>query len=152
MATTSDPRAASFDAAKFRDAIKFAMNMGLPPTEAHRATFRWKTVRTFAAADSGGKPFTKTATAVTTVSHDDVQIDCAVEFVARATLSGGTPLGDFDTPRAKITVLDVDHPAIVGATEVLLGGNTYRIDFTEPSVGLFGVEVYTIHCSAIDEN
>lgn len=149
---TSDPRGSGFNETQFRDAIKFAMSMGTPQTEAMRPTFRWTTVKTFNNADSGGKPWTKNATPTSTESKPDVQIDCAVEFVTRTTLSGGTAIGDFDTPRAKLTVLDVDYPSIEGANEVLLGGNTYKIDFVAPPDGLFGVEVYYIHCSAIDES
>lgn len=148
----SDPRGAGFNEAQFRDAIKFAMKMGTPEAVNLRPTFRWTTVKTFTKADSGGKPWTKNATPIATESRPDVQIDCAVEFVTRSTLSGGTAIGDFDTPRAKLTVLDVDYASIEGADQVILGGNTYKVDFVAPPDGLFGVTVYYIHCSAVDES
>lgn len=146
-----------FDAATFRTAIKNTMKMGSPNTVEQKATFRWKTFRAFSGSDSSGKPWVKDAVPVYEVSYPDVQIDCAVEFITRSTLSGGTAVGDFDTPRAIITVLDVDYVKIAqtsetdGADLVLLGGATYKIDFVAPPIALFDVDVYQIHCSAVDE-
>jgi hypothetical protein len=153
MATIpGDPRASGFDAPGFRDAIKFAMKMGLPEDTAERPTFRWKAVKTFTSADPAGNPYNRKAAPITNVQHADVQIDCAVEFISRSTLGGGTPAGDFETPRAIITVMDVDYPDVDGATEILLGGNTYHIDFVAPPTGLFGATVYQIHASAESES
>lgn len=152
MASTTDPRAAGFDAAAFRDAIKFAMNMGAPEDTSERVTFRWKTVKTYNQADPHGNPYNRRATPVSTTTHADVQIDCAVEFIPRASLGTGTPVGDFETPRAIITVLDEDYPSVEGADEVLMGGNVYRIDYVQPPVGLFSVTIYQIHVSAESES
>lgn len=141
----------AFDADAFRTAIKNTMKMGAPTDASERATFIWTTVKTFSRADSGGKPWTKDATAATVVTHDPVQVDVAVEFIPRATIASGTPMGAFESPRAVITVLDEDYALIEGANKVLLGGNSYTIDYIAPPVGLFDVTVYEIHCSAIDE-
>jgi hypothetical protein len=151
MATVSDPSFSGFNADLFRSKIKSTMRMGLPNTTAERATFRWTVGHTFASADGGGSPWDFGATPVTTTAHADVQIDCAVDFVPRATLAGGTAVGHFDTPRAIITVLDEDYPDIVGADTVLLGENVYTIDFVAPPVGLFTVTIYQLHVSAQDE-
>lgn len=141
-----------FDAAAFRTAIKNTMRMGAPQDTNERATFIWTTTKTYSRADSGGKPWTKDASVQTTSAHDPVQIDVAVEFVPRSTLAGGTPVGNFETPRAIITVLDEDYALIEGADKVLLGENTYNIDFVAPPIGLFEVTVYQLHCSARDES
>lgn len=151
MARSTDPRASGFNAAAFKDAVKFAMKMGAPDSEALRATFIWRSVSTYAAADSGGQPWSLSDTPLTTTETDPVLVDVAVEFVARTTLAGGTPIGNFDTPRAIITILDDDYALITGADQVLLGGNTYNIDLVAPPLGLFGVTIYQLHCSAIDE-
>lgn len=151
MASSTDARAAGFNAAEFRDAIKFAMNMGLPETESERATFRWNVDRTFAVADSGGVPFSKAEVPVTEVEHDDVQVDVAVEFTNVRGADITNAVGQFNTARAVITVLDEDYALIEGANMVLLGGNTYDIKFVRPPVGLFAVTVYQLDCEARDE-
>lgn len=140
-----------FDPVVFRDSVKKVMKMGAPDSEALRATFIWTPVSTYSTADSGGQPWSIDETPVTTTEHDPVLVDVAVEFVARTTLAGGTPLGHFDTPRAIITILDDDYALVSGADKVLLGGNTYTIDLVAPPLGLFSVTIYQLHCSAIDE-
>ena len=152
MASTTDPRASGFDAAAFRDSIQFAMNMGLPETESERVTFRWTPEKDYTIEDPGGNPYDYTATPTNTVAPADVQVNAAVEFVTRTTLSGGTAVGEFNTPRAVITLLDVDYADVEGADKVLLGGNTYYVDFVAPPIGLFDVTIYQIHCSAGDES
>jgi hypothetical protein len=152
MAQTTDPRAAGFNAAQFRDAIKFAMNMGLPNTVSERATFRWIPDYTYSEADPGGTPYDLDAVPTATDAPEDVQVDCAVEFVSRASASGGTAVGDFDVARAIITVLDTDYASIEGCNQVVLGGDTYDVDFVAPPMGLFEVTIYQIYCTAVDES
>ena len=128
--------------------------MGLPNDVADRPTFKWDTVRTYANSanvDASGNPWNFSTTPTTSTTHADVQVDCAVEFIPRVTLAGGTPIGHFDTPRAIITVLDEDYTLIEGATSVTLGQNEYVIDYIAPPLGMFSVTVYQIHCSAKDE-
>lgn len=151
MASSTDTRAAGFNASEFKDAIKFAMHMGLPESEAERATFRWDVERTFAVADAGGIPFDKNVDPVSEVSHDDVQVDVAVEFSNVRGQDITTSVGQFTAAHAVITVLDEDYALIQGANTVLLGGNTYDINFVRPPVGLFSVTVYQMDCTARDE-
>lgn len=143
----------NFSATEFREAITFAMTMGLPENEQERATFRWTSTKTFTnAVDPTGSPYDFDEVPATTTTHDDVRIPVAVEFFALRTASeGGTPLGSFNTPKAVLTVLDTDYPSIEGADQVLLGGNTYTIDFVAPPLGLFDATIYQIYCTALDE-
>jgi hypothetical protein len=140
-----------FNADTFRTNIKNTMRMGSPQSVPERVTFRWRTKKNYAGkTDKKGKPFDLAAAA--TIPADakaDIQIDCAVEIEDRN--PAGTPLGQFNTPKATITVLDEDYALIDGAHEVLIGENTYTINYTEP-VGLFSVTVYTIHATARDES
>jgi hypothetical protein len=152
MASTTDPRASGFNAAQFRDAIKFAMNMGLPNTVSERATFRWTPDYTYSTSDPGGTPYDLESTPTATDAPEDVQIDCAVEFVSKANASGGTALGPFDVTRAVITILDTDYSSVAGADQVLLGENTYKVDFVAPPMGLFEVTIYQVYCTAVDES
>lgn len=145
---------AGFDPAEFRTNIRAAMEMGLPTDPAERVTFRWKAVKVFnSATDHSGDPYDFSATPDVVTTHPDVQVPAAVEFFAiRTSSEGGTAVGHFDTPRAVITVLDVDYPSVEGADEVVLGGNTYKINYVAPPLGLFEVTVYQIHCTAGDES
>lgn len=152
MAGTTDSRAAGFNPAAFRDAIRFAMHMGLPNATEERATFRWTTVRTYDTADPAGNPYDYTATPATSVAHDDVLIPVAVEFSARPAGSRDTAVGQFDSSRAVITVLDEDYALVEGADLVLLGGNTYEVEFVGPPLGLFDVTIYQLYCDARDES
>lgn len=140
-----------FDATAFRAAVRATMVMGLPNATADKATFRWTTVETFDVEDPAHNPYDWTDTPATSVAHADVQVPVAVEFAARPAASLDTPVGQFDAARVEITVLDVDYVLIEGANEVLLGENTYDIDFVGPPGGLFGVDVYSIYATARDE-
>lgn len=140
-----------FDADAFRQAIRATMTMGLPNATADRATFRWTTAETFAIEDQDHNPYDWTDTPATSDAHADVQIPVAFEFAARPAASLDNPMGQFDSTRVEITILDVDFPLIEGANEVVLGENTYDIDFVGPPRGLFEVDVYTIYATARDE-
>lgn len=152
MAVPTDPNFGSeFDADAFRSNIKSAMQMGSPNSVAEKATFRWETQKTYTAStDSVGRPYDLASAPVTVETIDDVQVDCAVEFINKNAV--GTPIGEFNNPRVEITILDVDYDLIQGASKVLLGGNTYNIQFVGPPVALFSVTVYTIHAQAADES
>ncbi len=156
MATLNAPGFQGFNPDVFRTAVKNVMKMGAPDSSNEKATFTWTPQKTYASKDSGGKPWAKDATRTATVTPASVQVDVAVEFVPRSTLSGGTSMGEFDTPRAIITILDDDYALIfadgVRADNVLLGGNKYKIDYAAPPIGLFSVTVYQLHCSARDES
>lgn len=142
----------NFNPTAFRNAIIDAMNMGLPSDSTNAATFRWNPQRTFNKVDPSGTPYDLTAAPVTDTTPEDVQIPCAVEFSARPAGSVETGMGEFDSSRAIITVLDDHLPSVSGADQVLLGGNTYDIQFTGPPIGLFEVTVYQIFAIARDES
>lgn len=152
MATPTDPAfGAGFDAAGFRNAIRQTMVMGQPNAVEERATFQWTTESSYAQEDPAHNPYSWDDTPVVSTSHADVQVPVAVEFSARPAASVDTSVGQFDTSRAVITILDSDYALITGADKVLLGGNTYVIDFVAPPLGLFEVTIYQMFCSALDE-
>lgn len=152
MASTTDPRAAAFDAAEFRDGVKFAMSMGLPDDTSERLTFRWRDDKTYTTADPTGKPYDYSDTPSRTVTKDDVQITAGVKFISRATSAANTPVGQMDLPRVIVTILDEDYDSVSDADEIVLDGNTYTIDYWEPPTGLFDVTIYNVHASAVDES
>lgn len=148
----TDPRATAFAAAKFKDAIRFAMGMGSPEPEDQRPTFIWTTDKTFTTADPAGDPYSWDEVPTKTTTHEPVQPLCSVQFVPRKSASEGTPFGEVDVTRAIITMLDDEYETIKGADRVLLGGNTYELSMVAPPEGLFGVTTYVVFANAVDES
>lgn len=149
---------ASFDATQFRDAIKFAMNMGLPDDPNERATFYFRpTMRYVDQAgneainprlDQNGKPLDPSIRIVR--EHPTpVQVPVAVEF--NTANVDERPVGAFKPTRVSITVLDEHWPRVEQAIEVELGGDRYVISYERPPVGLFEVTIHTIECFAQSE-
>lgn len=138
-----------FDSTVFRREIKNVMKMAAPTAVEERVTFLFDDVKTYSTpTDPSGRPYTLNASAASVESTDSVQVDCAVEIVDR--VPSGTPIGEFNNPRAIITVLDEDYALIEGSSKCLIGGNTYTVNYINP-IGLFDVTVYQIHTQARDE-
>lgn len=144
----TDPR---FNATQFRDAIHFAMNMGMPNKTADKATFRWTVKKDYAQEDAGGVPFDLTSSPIAVQAHPDVIVPVAWEFSARPSQSQIGVIGEFDSTRVQITILDTEYVQVQGADTVIMGGNTYDIQFVAPPIALFEVDVFTIYCQARDE-
>lgn len=142
----------AFSPTAFRDAIHFAMNMGMPNKTADKATFRWTVKKDYSIEDAGGVPFDLTSTPVAVQAHPDVIVPVAWQFSARPSQSQTTVTGEFDSTRVEITILDEEYVQVQGADLVIMGGNTYEIQFVSPPVGLFEVDVYSIYCQARDES
>lgn len=141
-----------FSADAFRDAIHFAMTMGSPTSEVARATFVWKTKDDFASADNTGSPWDWADTPTVDNSIENVTLtNVAVEYSPALGDLTARSAGQFDNPGATLTLLDEEYAQVVGADEVLLGGNTYVIDYVT-QVALFEVDVYQIFCTARDES
>ena len=143
---------ADFNATEFRTNIRNVMLMGTPTQTSEQATFQWTAEKSFSASDLGGDPWDFAATPTSTVTHADVQVPVAVEFTARPGASADEVAGHFDASRAVITILDEDYALVQGADLVVLGGNTYEVEFVAPPVGLFDVTVYTVYAIARDES
>ncbi len=144
-----------FDASAFRDAIHFAMTMGLPNTVNERATFKWKVEREFSKHDAKGSPWDWGDTPSTEETLPDVQIPVAVELLSKGGDTLDTHFGEFDVARAIISVLDEDFVELTQngrfADQVEMADALYDIQFVAPPVGLFEVTVYSIHAQAVDE-
>lgn len=155
MARLTDPRAAGFDPAAFRDGIKFAMRMGAPDAANERVTFRWLDQPAYTTHDPAGRSYDWTTPPTSTVTVADLQLDCAVELLGGP--SGETNIGTFDANKMVITLLDDDYEALIahGARlpdVVLAGGNTYLVQYLAPPVGLFDVTVYRLFTESRDES
>jgi len=148
-----------FDAAGFREAIKFAMRMGAPTALSEQVKFRWVPVRTYTTDDAAGFPLSWTDSPLTNVAPADLAADVAIEFATASSLSvsSGTSIGHFDTTRGVVTILDVDWTVVLahgGRTpdQVTIDGNVYVVRFVGPPLGLFDVTIYQLNIEALDES
>ena len=149
----------SFDADTFRNAIKFAMQMGAAPIVALRPTFLFKSAGTtytkggVAVAnprlDRDGKPLDPDIATVI-VADRGVQVDCAIE-IARADAEE-IPVGNFRPTKAVITVLDDEYALIKGAREMLYDGDRYLYGYEPEALGMFDVGVFTLIFYALQDN
>lgn len=131
--------------------MHFVMQMATPTQVNERVTFKWNVEKTYAHADPAGRPYAWNQTPSVVTAHDDVQVDCVIEFSARPAGSRDTPFGQFDTSRAVISLLDDDFPTIQGANTAVINGNTYDIQFVGPAITLFDMDMYQLFCEARDE-
>lgn len=148
----------AFDATAFRDAIEFAMTMGLPQDTNERPTFHFEPTKAYVdrngdpvvdpRVDQDGNPIDPNIR-VTTTPPDPVQIPCAVEF--STSRPDERPVGSFKATKATITILDTHWPQVEDAIEVSLGGDRYAISYEHPPPGLFDATVHMIECFAISE-
>lgn len=150
---------ARFNAAQFRESIKFAMRMGLPTETSERPTFRWIPERTYSTPDSAGFPLDWNDTPTSSVAPTDFRCDCVVEFASATAINvtTGTGLGQFDVTRGVLTILDEDWADVLEhgdriPDQVVIDGNTYVVKFVGPPLGLFEVTIYQVNIEALDES
>lgn len=138
-----------FDAAEFRNAIHFAMNMGAAPDASERVTFHFANQLTYnVPTDGANVPFDPEAT-VTRYVPDPVQVDCAVEYFDSE--NQPTRLGLLAASRLAITLLDEDYEQVKDAAYVVAHGDRYDYRRTEPPSGLFDVGLYVMHFTSESE-
>lgn len=143
MAQVTDPRAAGFNSATVRDALRLAMMIGTPNATEERVTFRWSGVAAYPVADPAADPYDWTEQPQTEITHDDVQVPVAVEVGGAAT-DESNAAGTFDNTKAVITILDDDYEQVRGADQIIFANKTYGIDSVVP-LGLFDLTVYQLH-------
>ena len=150
-----------FDPDAFRNAIKFAMQMGKSPNPDLAPSFRksggvrtfWKdgveldptTVRT----GRDGEPLDFDVE-IREPEPVTVTVDCALEvsIADPETL----PVGNYSGGKITVTLLDVDYQQISDCRELLYNGDRHRLGFHEEAIGLFGVGVHTIVFYTVDES
>lgn len=147
----------AFNASEFRTSIRQTMEMGMPTAVGDRLTWHWNRDRTFNPDDPVGNPYAWTQPTVTDVPGNPDEPDgslvvtYALEFSSRLSSSDETPLGQFDTSRAVVTLLDEEYALISSADYASISGSIYEIDFSGPPMGLFEVTVHQVYLSARDE-
>lgn len=129
---------------RFREGIRFAMEMGAPPEEANQATFTFPPVLEYVEGeevDSSGVPFDPTVP-VRETRPDPVRVPCAIEYYDER--GQQTSFGDLHATRVKVLLLDEEHEKVEGCDAVLLGGDRYLYRYTTPPSGLFSVGIFEL--------
>lgn len=134
-----------FDADGFRDALRFAMNMGASPDEEQQAIFVFpRTVTSTGPTDDRGVPFAPGTPVVRTALKPAVRVACAIEDAA----SDGdeTGFGSFGEAIV-VTVFDEEWVQIQGFEYVMVG--EVRYDYSRLLIprGLGPVGIYRILCT-----
>lgn len=160
MSSESD-FAAEFDQDEFEYGVRHTMRMGMPEDDAEKLTWFWKRDREYSPDDLAGAPYDFSSPPViddpgNPSLPDDGEdqsliVDYAIEFSSRPAGSVITVLGEVDNSRAVITLLAEDFQKIKTADYAKIDGTEYRIQFTEPPIGLFISTVYSVILEAIDE-
>ena len=134
-----------FDPDGFRDAIRFAMNMGAPPDEEQQATFFFpKTVTTAGQVDGRGVPYGPGTPVARTPSKPSVRVPCAVEdAAASAEETGFGTFGD----AIIVTLFDEDYEQVKGFEYVVVGGVRYDYSRKLVPTGLGPVGIYRLLCT-----
>lgn len=139
----------SFNAAAFRNSIRFAMNMGTPPAGADQLTFFFNPTRvTSAVRDGEGVPFDPSAT-VTSTPRTPVRRPCAVEYLDAS--DEPTAFGSVLPAKVRVTLLDEDFRAVRDADYIVVSGDRYLRHHVPPAFGLFDVGVYQMVFQAENE-
>lgn len=125
------------------------MVFGLPSQANDQPTFYMpQTATSTDPLDDEGVPFdpSVTPTYSTLVKK---KATCAVEYV-----DGEGKVENFGVlvpSKVKLTILDQDYAPVRGFHYVVIQGQKYYYQRTEPPVALGNVDVYTVHCRAEDE-
>lgn len=150
-----------FDDDGFRNAIKFAMQMGTNPDPDKRPIFLKKNsgrvfkkngvvLTTEPRIDRDGNPFDPEIEVVVTPDDRLTDIDCAVE-IERADAEE-LPVGNFRPTKAVITLLDIDYAKVSDCRELIYNGDRYMFGYEPDAPGLFEVGVHTMIFYARDES
>lgn len=134
-----------FDPDEFRDALRFAMNMGAPPDAEQQATFVFPMIPTSTVpVDARGVPYAPGTPVSRTPSKDPVRVPCAIEDAASE--SDETGFGSFGQAII-VTLFDEDFEVVEGFEYVVVGG--VRYDYARALVprGLGPVGIYRLLCT-----
>lgn len=145
-----------FNASTFRNAVKFAMEMGTPPDSTKGITFRWSVLSAYPIDDPATRPYDWTGTASSVVTVTDLQVLCAVEFHAAGSPTENA-VGTFNETTLILTLLDEQYDQVLAHGDgrfpdlVEADEDTYVVRYVPPPNGLFDVTVWQIHCVARSE-
>ena len=147
-----------FPADQFRNAITFAMQMGLPtlpdgsqdpdkrpifvPKSTGKKYYMGGTEIPKPRVDRDGRPLDPTITVVDDQAEPIRDVNCAVEITEVG--ANEVPVGNFRPTKATVTVLDIEYPKVANCREMIYNGDRFLYDYEPENNGLFSVGVHTL--------
>lgn len=126
------------------------MEFGLPAETADQPTFfRYATVTSSSELDDEGVPYDPGATLTGGEVDSLGQVECAIEYI-----DGEGKVESFAVlapAKVKLTMLDTEYDQVWPFNYVVIKGQKYYYQRSEPPVALGTVDVHTLYCRAEDE-
>lgn len=146
-----DARIEGFDGDAFREGIWTAMAVGLPPELEDQPAFvkPAAVVQDANERDTDGVPLDWRQPRSKVGPDTVVQVPCAVEYFDA--MGQAMAFGAISATKVVLTLLDHDYELVKGFSYVVLGGNKYLYDRTEPPLGMVDVTIWRVHCDSDDE-
>lgn len=142
-------RNSGFDSRAFREGIRFVYNMAASPVADEQATFYKPSSLVYnLPTDDDNVPFDPSST-VQRVQPDPIKVPCGIEYFDAE--GQDVPFGVVTVSRVACTLLDEDYRKVKDATYVVIGGDRYLYQRTEPPSGLFDVGLYVMHFKSENE-
>lgn len=139
-----------FNADEVRAGLHLAMQVGLPPVAGDEPTFYFAGAATTSdGTDGQGTPLSWQAARVAAPDRSPVSVPCAIEYVDDAGQESG--YGYTAASQLVLTFLDEDYEQVKGFSHVLIAGNSYRYQKTQPPMGLLSVGIWQVHVRTADE-
>lgn len=131
-----------FNAAAFRNAIRFVFEMEQPPETGLRITFHFEDIITYTGRQDGERvPFDPTQSVIRT-TPTPVTVPCDVTFKSQG--DEPTAFGTVVPAKVNVLLLDVDYQKVKTASYVYINHDKYLRHFEEPAFGLFDVGLHTM--------
>jgi hypothetical protein len=141
------PAPRGFNATKVIAGLHAAMAFGAPSRAADQAAFYIQVAVTPSfPVDQQGVPWDPANSA--TPSYTKVSVPVAVEFHNGAGKVEG--YGIVDATTVTLTLLDADYQQVKGFAFVAIAGTKYWYRSTDAPVALGTIDVWTVHCEAVD--
>jgi len=149
----------NFPTDAFNTAIRFAMQMGAPVDPDKRPKFVFpSTGKTYwkdgvlvvnARTDRDGKPLNPEIE-IRVAKPVTKQVDCAI-VVERVGAGGEVAVGNFNSTRLVVTLLEEEWAEVVGCESVEYNGDLYVYAYEPENYGLFDAGVHTFIFNSKDE-
>jgi hypothetical protein len=139
-----------FNPDEVRAGLHLAMQVGLPPIPDDQPKFYFAAAATTDDnTDGQGTPLSWQAARVDAPAKPVVSVPCAIEYLDDAGAESG--YGYTASSQLVLTFLDEDYEQVKGFSHVLIAGNTYRYQKTQPPVGLLEIGIWQVHVRTADE-
>lgn len=135
-----------------KEALLSAMALGFPVEESEQPTFHFQGAADYTYEDAAGNPIDWTATPTSSSGASEVSVLCAYEFSAPLGRQGAheTAVGQFNPTTLILTLIDDQFEEIRGFRYCTVGPSDEKwyFRFYQPAVGLGGMTVYQVTCTA----